>query len=464
MMRGIVKVSVEREEVAVSAAGEEPGESGGAACGDAALHALAGAARAELDVFSRGNAGTRAELFLSAGRRLTLEYEASTTAFTLNRGGSLLAAARVWQGEHSGFAALPVSGPVELARVLEAARQRMGTSPPPSLPELLDPAGSAPPSFPDLSAERSRSLAEHLLRTVVPPGRVVQAALLTQSVTRTVLVRGEGGCSWGGSSREDAFVRCETPRGAIVDAVASPLGQPWPLESLRARLAQAVEVLEGPAEPVDPDLPLVLRPAVAVPLVEALAWLLRGDVGASLPALVRAVGKKPFPSVLSVQDDPRHPLGTQRLETDDEGMPACPLGLIEEGGLRGFLHSTGTAARLGVEPNGRGLRLEGAPPAPCPINLFVVPRGDALPERYTELVARVETFTTMPRPGLVSLMAGGWEVHEGRRVRRVAPVDLSLPVLETFRMLRGVGSDLAFFPTAGGCGTPTLVFPPLLRG
>jgi predicted Zn-dependent protease len=98
------------------------------------------------------------------------------------------------------------------------------------------------------------------------------------------------------------------------------------------------------------------------------------------------------------------------------------------------------------------------------VNFFVVPRGDALPERYTELVARVETFTTMPRPGTVSLLAGGWEVHGGRRVRRIAPVDLSLPVLETFRALRGVGADLAFFPTAEGCGTPTLLLPPLLAG
>ncbi|AKJ01553.1 TldE protein, part of TldE/TldD proteolytic complex [Archangium gephyra] len=428
------------------------------------LDALAEAARARLEAFSREHAGSRAELFLSEGRRLTLEYEASTGAFTLNQGGSLLAAARVWQGERSGFATLPVSGPEELSRVLTAAARRMSAGPAVSPLGPPVPDASSPLSFPELSAQRARERAEHLLGTVIPPGRVVQAALFAQSAARTVLVRGDGGLAHGGSSREEAFVRCETSRGAIVDAVASPLGASWPLESLRARLAEGVEALEGPAEAVDVNLPLVLRPAVAVPLVEALLWLLRGDGGASLPALVRAVGKKPFPSVLSVQDDPLHPLGTQQLAIDDEGVPVRALRLIEEGRLLGFLHSVGTAARLGVEPNGRGLRLEGTPPAPGPVNFFVVPRGDALPERYTELVARVETFTTMPRPGMVSLVAGGWEVHAGRRVRRVAPVDLSLPMPETFRTLQGVGMDLTFFPTAGGCGAPTLVFPPLLRG
>jgi PmbA protein len=443
-------------------AGEPPEANAGEVPGGAVLDALAGAARSRLEAFSREQAGTRAELFLSEGRRLTVEYEASTGAFTVNRGGSLLAAARVWRGEQSGFASLPVAGPEDVSRVLTAALQRMGPGPTFSPPELA--AGVTPPSFPELPAEQARARAEHFIRTVVPPGRVVQAALLTQATAWNVLVRDDGGLSRGGSSREEAFVRCETSRGAIVDAVASPWGGTWPLESLRERLARAVEALEGPAEAVDPSLPLVLRPAVAAPLVEALAWLLHGDVVASIPALVRAVGKKPFPAVLSVRDEPLHPLGTRRLDLDDEGVPAGPLRLIEEGRLLGFLHSAGTAARLGVAPNGRGLRFEGSPPAPGAVNLFVVPRGDALPARYTELVARVETFTTMPRPGLVAMVAGGWEVHEGRRVRRVAPMDLNLPVLETFRELKGVGPELAFFPTAGGVGAPTLVLPPPRRG
>ena len=58
------------------------------------------------------------------------------------------------------------------------------------------------------------------------------------------------------------------------------------------------------------------------------------------------------------------------------------------------------------------------------------------------------------------LIAAGWEVKDGQRVRRVAPLELDLPLLETFRALRGVGADLTFFPTADGCGTPTLILPP----
>ncbi|QRN95004.1 TldD/PmbA family protein [Archangium violaceum] len=440
------------------------GTSGRETCAGVDLRALAEAARVEVATFTRGQSSLEAELFLTASRRLSLEYEARTGDSTLARGESLWGAGRVWRGEESGFAALPVGGPEDLRRVLGAATRRLGVGS--RAPGLVSPppAGPWPPELPELSAERMSRLAEQLARTVVPPGVVVQAEVLAQSATWTALVRGEGIFQTGLSSREEAFVRCETSRGAVVDAVASPSGDAWDLAALRARLTEAVEALEGPAEAVSPGLPLVLRPAVAAPLVAGLAWLLRGDVAASSPALARAVGKKAFPSVLSVEDGPLHPLGTQRRETDDEGLFARRVRLVDEGRLVGFLHSAATAARLGVEPNGRGLRSEASPPAPSPLNLFVVPRGDALPERYTELVARIETFTTMPRPGLVTLVAGGWEVEAGRRVRRINPVELSLPVLETFRALRGVGTDLAFFPTAEGCGTPTLVLPPLLSG
>ncbi len=438
------------------------GASGEGACAGMDLGVLAGEARARMEAFTRGRGPTGAELFLTASRRLSLELEVGPGRYSLSRGESVSAAARVWREEGMGFAALSVGGAEDLERVLNMASERVRPDARAPLPAL--PASGVPPGLPELSGERARELAEQMTRTVLPPGVVVQAAVLTCSASASLLVRGEGVLQGNAEARQEAIVRCETSRGAVVDGVAGPLGEAWNLEPLRARLADAVETLEGAAEEADPGLPLVLRPAVAAPLVAALAWMLRGDVVVATPALARAVGKKLFPSVLSVVDEPLHPLGTRRRSVDDEGAPARVLRLVDEGRFLGFLHAAATAARLGVEPNGRGLRAGGSPPMPSALELFVSPRGDALPARYTELVARVETFTTMPRPGVVSLMAGGWEVHEGRRVRRLAPVELRLPVLETLRALRGVGADLAFFPTADGCGTPTLLLPPLLGG
>lgn len=424
-------------------------------------NALAGAARAVLEDFRRTHLSSTAELFLSTRSRLTLEYEAGTGTFAASHGVSLSVAVRVWEGERYGFAAGPVGSAQDLPPLLESATHRAGTGarvPLPPTPVLTAPL---PPWRPDLSVEHARQRAEQLARAVVPPGVVVQALVLTRRAVQSLLLRSDGGEGARTETGEEAFLRCETSRGAVVDAVALSAGEDdATLAALSARLAEAVSALEGPAEAADPTLPLVLRPAVAAPLVAGLSWLLRGDVASATPALARAVGRKPFPSLLTVEDDPLHPQGTRRRTLDDEGRPARAVRLIDEGRLMGFLHSGETAARLGAEPNARGLREGTSPPAPSPINLFIVPRADALPTHYTELVARVETFTTMPRPGTVSLIAGGWEVRDGQRVRRIAPMELDLPLLETFRALRGVGADLTFFPTADGCGTPTLVLPP----
>ncbi|MCP3138664.1 metallopeptidase TldD-related protein [Pyxidicoccus xibeiensis] len=426
--------------------------------------ALSGAARAALEDFGRQHTHSDAELFLSASQRLTLEYEPGTRTSAASHGLAVSAAARVWAGERYGFAAGPVGATPDLRRLLELAQGRAAAGaagaslPPPPVPA---PAGPSPSGLPDLSVHAARQQAERLAREVVPPGVIVQALVLTWRATESALLRSGGGETAQVEVGGEAFLRCETARGAVVDAVALPPGEAdADLAPLRARLAEAVSALEGPAEAADLTLPLVLRPAVAAPLVAGLSWLLQGDVAAATPALARAVGRKVFPSVLSVDDDPVRPRGVSSRLFDDEGRTVRALRLVDEGRLLGFLHSGETAARLGAEPNGRGLRDGAAPPAPSALGFFVVPRGDALPAHYMELVARVETFTTMPRPGRVCLIAGGWEVRDGQRVRRVAPVELDLPVLETFRALLGVGADLTFFPTAGGCGAPSLLLPP----
>ncbi|WP_217917017.1 metallopeptidase TldD-related protein [Myxococcus sp. AM010] len=443
-------------------------DSGVAACAGLQPRDLLTSASEALAAFKRHHAPAQAELFLAAERRLSLEDGAGTGRSIVNQGETLEAMARVSWDARQGLLTAPVGDAGALSLLLErAARQATPgrASPLPALPVQSEPQRASGP--PLLQPERAARRMKHFIDAAVPQGGVVQAALLTQVSTWRALVRASGERRARTEWREELFVRCETPRGAVVDAVAFPetAEDDAVITPLRRRLAEAVEALTGPAQPLDCELPLVLRPAVAAPLAAGLIWLLRGDVAAATPALARAVGRKLFPSVLSVVDDSNHPTATRRVSMDDEGLSTDALRLVEAGVLRGFLHASDTASRLGAPPNGRGFRIALSPPSPEAVNPFLVPGASAvLPAHYTELVARVETFTTMPRPGTVTLVAGGWEVRDGRRVRRVAPVELELPVLETFRALRGVGTDLTFFPTAEGCGTPTLVFPPLLSG
>ncbi|MFY2562785.1 metallopeptidase TldD-related protein [Corallococcus terminator] len=441
------------------------------------------AARALLERVSRHRGWRGSELLLVSSERLSLELDVRSGSFVSSRGQGLSASARVWTEQGVGGASAPVATVADLERLLGAAADLVSSRAPAALPAPC--VGGQAPSAEwrsEVSLARAKTRAERVAREAVPPGVLVQALVVTQRSAGALLVRSDGSESFWRDDGADTFLRCETSRGALVDAVAAPLaleaGQEdlGPLRArqeaavgaleredlgpLRARLEDAVGALEGPLARADLSLPLVLRPSVAAPLVAGLAWLLRGDVAGATPALVRAVGRKLFPSLLTVVDDPLDVRGTRRRGVDDEGRPARVLRLVDEGRLMGFLHSEETAARLGVEPTGRGFREGVSSASPMPLNLCVLPREDALPADYTELVARVETFTTMATPGTVSLIAGGWEVRGGRRVRRVTPLELDLPVLETFRGLRGVGADLTFFPSAEGCGTPTLVLPP----
>lgn len=422
--------------------------------------ALVSAACTALEEAGPELAALEAELLLVLEGSLSLEHEASSSTFASRLGHTCSAVARVWNASVRGMASGPVREGVDLARLLVQAARRTAPSsrPPPASP--LPPDSRLPPWHWEPSVAKAQRDASRIARECVPEGTVVQALVLTRRSTWSALVRGTGVLAQV-EDREEAFVRCETPRGAVVDAVVLGAG-PAEWGALRERLHEAVDALSGPTREADPRLPRVLRPSVAAPLVAGLEWLLRGDVAVATPALMRAVGKKVFPSLLSAAVQPRHSAGTRRDAPGDKNSAAQALQLIEEGRLLGFLHSQDSAARMGVSPPGLVLRDDAHEPGAPALDFFIAPRSDVLPANYTELVARVETFTTMPRPGRVTLIAGGWEVREGRRVHRIAPMELELPVLETFRSLRGVGADLTFFPTAEDCGTPTLILPPSL--
>ena len=422
------------------------------------LHALADAARTEADKLRARDHGREVEVWVVARAVRTGEAALRTGSWTQSRGFWTSAAARVWQGDGCGWACAPVSESEAIGRLIEVAARRAASGGRAPYPRNVDGPfeGSWPTSLPPF---RGAAVAELAAQGIRAAG-TVQAALLRDEVSWTALARAGEPVRRSFTHRTGAYLRCETERGALLHGASLHPGRVWDPSAMGARMADEVLVLKGLAGTPASDLPLVLRPRVAAPLVSALGWVLRGDVAAATPGLVRGLGKKLFPACLSVSDHPRHPLSPARYEVDGEGRTVEPLDLIEAGRLVAFLHSTETAVPLGHTPNGRAFRSESAPPVPAPTNLFVVPGSGELPRDFTELVVRVENFNPTPRPGRVAVIAGGWEVRGGQRIRRVAPIDLELPTIEAFRALTAVGADLEFFLTSDGCGTPSLVLSP----
>jgi len=400
------------------------------------------------------------ELFLHDVREANLDLVPGLPGVLAAAGGGAGSAVRVWRAGRCGFAAGDVSREDEIAALVATARAQAVTAGIDAAMPVDVPAAAgvgASPMAPDEDLARQR--AEELRTMLAGAGLGVQVVLIRRRRSWATVASTAGVRTTEWHDRVTALARCETVHGTLVDAVeCADLSAHWDAGPLLGRVAEAGALISA-ARRREPDrrLPLVLRPAVASQLVAGLGWLLLGTTAASTIGLPGAVGRRLFPSRLTLIDDPGHPGLAQPRAVDDEGRPAAPVVLVREGVLQGFLHSTASAAAVGARPNGRAIRADvSAPPAPAALGLLVRPRGDVPPGDHVELTTRFETLSTMPRPGIVTLVVAGWEVRDGNRAHAVGPFDLELPVVATLRALRGAGSDLEVLPAAGRCGTPSL--------
>lgn len=404
-----------------------------------------------------------AELFVHQDQALTIDYDPTSGRVHETSGQGLRAAARVWRDGRCGLASALVHTAEHLEAVLAEAAERSRLGQARALPLRRD--TTSPPSRPpgDLSSARAIERCTALSTSLGLPANRVQAVQLKQFNSYTIIANTLGGQVAYWMPSEQALIRAVLPRGLVVDAIAEPyLDGRWHTEPLAQRVAEARAALGGVGVAADRRLPVVLRPAVASALVAGLGWLLRGDTVLVTPGLERGIGKKLFPAAITAADDPRQPEGMNWRTVDDEGQPCASLVLIERGYLRTFLHSTDSAERLGGAPNGRALRFRPAEqPLTWPLNFHLKPGTGELPDSYLELTTRLETQTLMPYPGTILLLVGGWEVRQGQRARRLEPFSLELLLLPTLRQVQAMGDDLLFVPMADGCGTPSLVLPPL---
>jgi PmbA protein len=403
----------------------------------------------------------RAEVFFHGDEEVITDVHALDRDFLERRGQATRAAVRIWSGDRCGRAAGTIQTGADLAAVAEAASARLARGKPAPFPCAEGEGGAGAPAGRP-SRERGRALAVAVLDALSDLGPRIQTVLVAQYHSWTAVSASGGLRVWEWHAAEQAAARLESGSGAIVDAHATTDPESdWDLGPLRARVAEAAAAFAATPGTVDRKLPVVMRPPVAGPLVEGLAWLLRGSTALSAQGLAAARGRAVFPSHLSVLDVPTHSLEIQRRRIDDEGRATETVALVDRGRLLTFLHSAATAAALNDQPNARAFRLPlTLDIEPRSLNLHIVPVATPLPESYIELTGRKETLSTMPRAGLITIVARGWQVEYGERVCATPEFDLDLPLVPTLRKLIGVADDLTFLPTHG-CGTPSLLFPSL---
>ena len=169
------------------------------------------------------------------------------------------------------------------------------------------------------------------------------------------------------------------------------------------------------------------------------------------------IGQKVASELVTVFDDGTLPQkrGTNRI--DDEGTPVSKVVLIEEGILRGYLHSLRTARKMDMRPTGNGRRESYRHlPIPRMRNTCIAP-GETPPEK---IIASVKEgiFVADIGGGEVDIVTGNFVFHcsEAYRIRNGVIGEALRDTMLTGRgpdilaSIDMVGSDFGF--NAGTCG------------
>ncbi|MHC4600147.1 MAG: TldD/PmbA family protein, partial [Planctomycetota bacterium] len=162
-----------------------------------------------------------------------------------------------------------------------------------------------------------------------------------------------------------------------------------------------------------------------------------------------AKGMSPLKDKLGVQildpritlvDDGLHPEGVCSQPFDDEGLPVRRKTIVEKGVLKTFITDLRSAAQLGVEPTGNGVRekpLErektfGAPPAPNVWNVVLEPGTLSYESMVanTELGVEIHAISGILLGNLINgdfsgTLSMAFKVEKGERVGRVKDVMVS---------------------------------------
>lgn len=226
----------------------------------------------------------------------------------------------------------------------------------------------------------------------------------------------------------------------------------------RKAAARTLRRLGGRRVPTQ-EAPVVFEAEVAASLLRHLASAVVGQSlyrGTSF--LLGKLGERVAAPLVTVVDDGRMPGGHGSRPFDAEGLPTRRTTVIEQGRLASYLLDTYSARRLGLASTGNAARSVGDAPSAAPTNLYLA-AGDTSPDEIIAsvdrglLVTELIGFGVNPVTGDYSRGAAGLWIEHGEITHAVEEITIAGNLLEMFRDIELVGSDLEF---RGSVAAPTL--------
>jgi PmbA protein len=301
-------------------------------------------------------------------------------------------------------------------------------------------------------------------RKADPRIKAVRSASISESCLETHLVDSNGEHIHHKSSGYTAVVTCKAESNGD-NQMGSEFAFSNFLDNLEissvAQLAAqwATELLGAEAAPTL-KCPAVLRNSVVADLLEFLSSSFSAeeiDKGRSM--LAGKQGQLLFSEHVKIVDDGLLPGGSGTTPFDGEGIPSKKTVLVDGGLISGILCDTYYARKNQLEPTGSSLRGIKTPPSIGFSNLYLE-KGrksfDTLVQGISKGILITDLMgvhTANPVTGDFSLGASGILIENGRLARPVRGFAVAGNVLELFRRMTDVGSDLKFF---GRIGAPSV--------
>ena len=222
---------------------------------------------------------------------------------------------------------------------------------------------------------------------------------------------------------------------------------------------RAVSLLSARRAPSG-KFPVVLHPSITGLLVhEALGHNAEADLVFNGESIIEGkTGEQIASEYVTIVDDATIPRLNGSYRYDSEGTPGDKRIIIENGVLKGYLHSLETAARFGVVPNGSACAMNGhCSPIVRMSNTSIAP-GELT---FEEILHDIDEGIYMKgghwgyvfcERGQYTCHSGeGWMIKNGQLGEHLRNVSFSGMTLETLMNIDAVSKDLEFL-LPGMCG------------
>ena len=424
-------------------------------------------------------AGEAVEAFALWGRETEVkvyngEVEALVSSESRGVGVRVIAHGRL------GYAYAADPEPNELSEVVEQARTNAALASEDEGNVLPDPQPIEPlegillPELLDATAEQKVALAlaiERACRDSDHRVKGVESAQYGEGLSRAAIASTTGveasterGDCWAAAVALCSDGGDETQTGFGLQIARRPAD--LAVEAAGREAAERGVRLLGARKPPTAKMPVLLDPFAAASFLGVVtAGLSAESVLKGRSLFAGRVGENVASEHVRLVDDGRELAGPGAEPFDGEGVPTRRTALISDGVLRGYLHNTYTARRMGTASTGNASRSGfKSTPGVSTTNLILAP-GDRSPEQLAAEAGRALLVQDLigvhsganPISGDFSVGVNGMILENGTPAEPVREATIASTILDILREVRAVGNDLRFLPFGGSIGTPTIL-------